>query len=100
MEYVSKSFDYDNETKLNSAVILGAALGALTAGVFADALGPKRAQAFNVFNFLLGAALSATANCHLAFLAGRIISGIGKDEVDWESLSRSMLCKEQARTKD
>ena len=78
VDHVSKSIDYDNEIALNSAVILGAAFGAITAGMVADALGPKRAQALNVLNFLIGTALSGFAHCWWTFLAGRIIAGIGE----------------------
>eukprot|EP00798_Chlamydomonas_sp_ICE-L_P002972 gene2972-12979_t len=79
--YVAKSLDYDNETMLNSSVMVGAALGAFTAGMFADALGPKRAQTLNTINFLLGTWLTVTASSlstgHWGFVAGRVIAGVG-----------------------
>jgi len=75
-----------------SIMLLGAAAGALNAGVFADYVGPKRAQVVNVLFFVIGGALSAVSTktqfCWTGMgrlngcvprllLVGRIITGFG-----------------------
>lgn len=75
-----------------SVLLLGAAAGALGAGVFADAVGPKRAQVLNVLFFVVGGALSAVTPKHqfcwnglgqldacvpTALFVGRILTGFG-----------------------
>ncbi|CAD7703448.1 unnamed protein product [Ostreobium quekettii] len=75
-----------------SIMLLGAAAGALNAGVFADHVGPKRAQVVNVLFFVIGGALSAVSTkrqfCWTGMgrlngcvpkllLVGRIITGFG-----------------------
>ena len=75
---VCEELKYKNEAVLSSAVVLGAAVGAVASGKAADILGPRVAQMVNCIPFLLGALLSAwSPNRHVGFFAGRLISGFG-----------------------
>jgi hypothetical protein len=79
LPYVCDELKYKDEAVLSSAVVLGAAVGAVASGKAADILGPRVAQMVNSIPFLLGALLSAwSPNRHVGFLAGRLISGFGK----------------------
>lgn len=75
-----------------SVLLLGAATGALGAGVFADAVGTKRSQVLNALFFIVGGALSAVTTksqfCWTGFgqmngcvptalFIGRVITGVG-----------------------
>lgn len=76
---VVKGVHYNNEAVLSSAVVLGAALGALIAGQLADKLGPKRAQIVNCIPFITGAIFSSVAPYdYWGFLLGRLLSGFGE----------------------
>lgn len=76
--YVVKELHYHNEAVLSSAIVLGAAFGAITAGQIADGVGPRKAQLLNVIPFVLGVLLTAVAPVgYWGFLLGRLISGFG-----------------------
>ncbi len=75
--YIADDLGTDNEAVLSSAVVLGAALGAICAGKLADLLGPKAAQLLNALPFALGTLLSAVAGHEATFLAGRLLTGFG-----------------------
>ncbi|KAF8055122.1 menG [Scenedesmus sp. PABB004] len=74
---VSKDLRFRHDDLLSSAVVVGAALGALAAGGLADRLGPRNAQAVTCLAFVCGALTTAAATGHRAFLFGRAVSGIG-----------------------
>ncbi|KAI8471190.1 MAG: general substrate transporter [Monoraphidium minutum] len=74
---VLDDLDTDADGLLSSAVVVGAALGALFAGRLADGLGPRRAQLLNSLPFAAGAALSAVARSPGAFLLARAVVGFG-----------------------
>ncbi|GBF90824.1 plastidic glucose transporter [Raphidocelis subcapitata] len=74
---VLDSLDTDDDSLLSSAVVAGAALGALCAGRLADGLGPRRAQLLNALPFALGGALAAVARGPAAFIAARAVAGFG-----------------------
>lgn len=95
LDYVSHDLNFDSQVGgavVVSVLLLGAAVGALGAGMFADAVGTKRAQVINVLFLMVGGALSAlTTQAHfcwegvgsvsgcvptLLFL-GRILTGFG-----------------------
>jgi MFS family permease len=44
LPYICKDLHYHKEGVLSSAVVVGAAAGAITAGKLADTLGPRHAQ--------------------------------------------------------
>lgn len=44
LPYIAKDLHYHRDGMLSSAVVVGAAAGALTAGKLADTLGPRHAQ--------------------------------------------------------
>lgn len=70
--------------------------GAICSGKFADKVGPKTAQIVNAVPFIIGAVLSAVSpHRHVGFLAGRVISGLGK----WHTLSAWFVQKYE-HTKD
>lgn len=86
------SFDYNvGGAVVTSIMLLGAAAGALGSGIVADAMGPKKAQMFNVISLVLGGALSAVtpkknvcwslggfSGCApIALLVGRLLTGFG-----------------------
>eukprot|EP00775_Hariotina_reticulata_P005498 gene5498-5733_t len=78
LPYIAKDLHYHGgDAVLSSAVVLGAACGAVTAGQLADRLGPRHAQILNCLAFLAGSVLSACCRGHSAFLAGRALAGIG-----------------------
>lgn len=74
---VLDDLDTDSDALLSSAVVAGAALGALFSGRIADRFGPRRAQLLNTVPFALGAALSALSRTPSAFLAARVVVGFG-----------------------
>jgi len=78
LPYIAKDLHYHRDAVLSSAVVLGAACGAVTAGQLADWLGPRHAQIVNCLAFLAGSILSACCSGHFAFLAGRALAGIGE----------------------
>ncbi|KIZ00412.1 hypothetical protein MNEG_7552 [Monoraphidium neglectum] len=74
---VLDDLDTDADSLLSSAVVVGAAIGALFSGRLADALGPRRAQLLNVLPFAAGGLLSAAARSQAAFLFARALVGFG-----------------------
>jgi MFS family permease len=44
LPFISKDLHYHKDDMLSSAIVLGAAAGAITAGKLADVLGPRHAQ--------------------------------------------------------
>lgn len=59
-----------------SSTLLGAALGSLTGGAFADALGRRKAFMLCAVPMLIGPILSATANNLNTMVAGRLLAGV------------------------
>lgn len=75
--HVKKDIAFENEPVLSSAVVLGAAFGAFSAGTIADKLGPKKAQLLNVLAFIVGACVTCFSGSKTGFLSGRVVSGVG-----------------------
>lgn len=74
---VLDDLDTDDDSLLSSAVVAGAALGALCSGRLADHLGPRRAQLLNTLPFALGGVMSAVSRSPITFLAARLVVGFG-----------------------
>lgn len=74
---VLDDLDTDADSLLSSAVVAGAALGALVSGKLADALGPRRAQLLNTVPFAAGAALCAASRSPAVFILSRLVVGFG-----------------------
>jgi MFS family permease len=72
---VLDDLDTDSDALLSSAVVAGAALGALCAGRLADLAGPRRAQLLNALPFAAGGAATALARSPAAFIAARLLVG-------------------------
>lgn len=95
LDTISSDLEFDSQVGgafVVSILLLGGAAGALGAGVFADAVGTKRAQVINVLFLIVGSALSALTTkarfcwsgmgsmdgCVPTFLfVGRIVTGFG-----------------------
>jgi len=95
LDTISSDLEFDPQVGgafVVSILLLGGAAGALGAGVFADAVGTKRAQVINVLFLIVGSALSALTTkaqfcwsgmgsmdgCVPTFLfVGRIVTGFG-----------------------
>uniref|UniRef100_A0A383WDI7 Major facilitator superfamily (MFS) profile domain-containing protein n=1 Tax=Tetradesmus obliquus TaxID=3088 RepID=A0A383WDI7_TETOB len=99
LPYIAKDLHYHKDAVLSSAVVLGAASGALLAGKAADHWGPRHAQVFNCLPFMLGALLAASSQHHNVFLMGRFVSGIGRRHPNSSSNkeSSSSSCSNRAQ---
>ena len=70
------------EGVISSAVVLGAAVGSLSAGHIADSFGPRLAQILNTVPFVVGTVLCCLSpGKHIGFLLGRVVTGIGAPSV-------------------
>jgi SP family sugar:H+ symporter-like MFS transporter len=74
---VLDDLDTDSDALLSSAVVAGAAAGALCAGRLADYAGPRRAQLLNALPFAAGGVATALARTPAAFIAARLLVGWG-----------------------
>ena len=81
LEHISTSgYKYSSGSVLASPILLGAAVGAASAGWIANKYGPRSAQLLNVLFFVLGTVLSALPwwGHHHGLVVGRAISGLGE----------------------
>ncbi len=93
LPYVTADLQYPNEAVLSSAVVAGAAFGAIVAGKIADAVGPRRAQLINSIPFVLGALFSALSpGRQVGFLAGRLLSGFGEHRLEPVCAAETGVC--------
>ncbi|GMH45650.1 hypothetical protein BSKO_13607 [Bryopsis sp. KO-2023] len=88
LDYVGEDLSFDvtlSGAIIGSAVLLGAAAGAVAGGHFADRLGTKRAQIYNTFIFVIGGVMCSCSpptglSClgmkiPLVLLLGRLVVG-------------------------
>eukprot|EP00877_Chromochloris_zofingiensis_P006596 jgi/Chrzof1/218/Cz01g07160.t1 len=80
LEAIAKDLGFAGNKALQglvvSSTLLGAALGSLTGGAFADALGRRKAFMLCAVPMLIGPILSATANNLNTMVAGRLLAGV------------------------
>ncbi len=60
-----------------SIILIGALIGALSAGALADRMGRKKTMALTSFLFIIGATTIALSDSYMVLLWGRFISGLG-----------------------
>ncbi|KAG0558406.1 hypothetical protein M758_10G024400 [Ceratodon purpureus] len=81
LESIARELKFEGDTIMEGFVvsifIVGAFLGSVGGGVFADKLGRRRTFQLDAIPLVLGAALSATAQSANVMILGRFLVGIG-----------------------